>query len=83
MVSGGPGLSTHQRTLLLLVIAAHNAGEPDVPAAVASAVRHPVPSRESVLALSEILVAVGFRPGESAAAVIARVDQLLTEQAGD
>ena len=82
MATGGPRLSTHQLILLRVVVAARNAGEPDVPAAVAETVGHPVPSRESVLALSDVLDAVGFSPGEPAAAVIARVVRLLAEEPG-
>ncbi|MFE3059596.1 hypothetical protein [Nocardia sp. NPDC059239] len=63
-----------------MVVAARNAHVADVPAAVLATVGQPTPSRETVVALIEILDSVGFRRGESATAVIARVDVLLAEK---
>ncbi|MFC9999638.1 hypothetical protein [Nocardia sp. NPDC127526] len=74
-------LSTRQRTLLLVVIAARNAGITDVTGAVLAAVRHPPPSPQDVAALVDLLdsEAVAYQPGEPAQVVITRVAGLLGE----
>lgn len=76
-------LSSQQRTLLLLVITARNESA-NVAAALHAVMRRP-PSRATVDALMQLLDsdAIAYQPGESAAAVIARIEAQLATAAND
>lgn len=76
-------LTSSQRTLLVLVIAARNVGA-DVAASLQAVMRRP-PSQATVDALIQLLdsVAVAHQPGEPAAPVIGRIEAQLTTAEND